>query len=560
MDSNIKEKILKGEEYSYFDKELNNLRTECKLKCFQYNCIFKENQKEFIKSIINVKTDNYYINKKFDCHFGKNIFIGDNFYSSFNLTIIDDNLVIFGDNIYIGPNCIFNTIKIPLDQNKRAKRIICSNEIKIGNNVYFEGAIIISNGISIGNNVIIKANSIIDKNIPDNCLVEGNPCKIIQSNISFNFNNYIKNMINNELTNKNYIKARNICDEFNNINFENFEKTNNIIKQLFKSHKSLQLTQKAYIQNGNNTTIGEVFYTNYNFILIDSSEFNAGNNVFFAPNCIVNTNIIEYNETKKEYTIISKPINLGNNIWIASNVYIKGGISIGDNSTIGAGSVVISDIPNNCIVLGNPGKVFKKFDVVHNERIKNPNDKRSEKEISLNEELYFTGDEELTNDRIKSFKNNLIYNSLSPDKINERKNILKNHLGNIKNENFEIDNYFNIDYGYNFKIGNNFKSFFNLNILDENEINIGDNVTIGPNVSILCATHPIEDVKLRNSEFEYAKKISIGNNVWIKGNVVILPGIKIGNNVIIENGSIVTRNIPDNSYASGVPCRVLYQI
>ena len=107
---------------------------------------------------------------------------------------------------------------------------------------------------------------------------------------------------------------------------------------------------------------------------------------------------------------------------------------------------------------------------------------------------------------MKSFKNNLIYNSLSPDKINERKNNLKNHLGSIKNDNFEIDNYFNIDYGYNLKIGNNFKSFFNLNVLDENEINIGDNVKIGPNVSLLCATHAVEDIKLRNSEFEYVKK------------------------------------------------------
>ena len=97
------------------------------------------------------------------------------------------------------------------------------------------------------------------------------------------------------------------------------------------------------------------------------------------------------------------------------------------------------------------------------------------------------------------------------------------------------------------------------NILDENDINIGDNVTIGQNVSLLCVTHPVEDIKLRNSEFEYAKKIFIGN-VWIKGNVVILPGVKIENNVIIENRSIVTRNIPDNSYASGVPCKVLYQI
>ena len=149
-----------------------------------------------------------------------------------------------------------------------------------------------------------------------------------------------------------------------------------------------------------------------NFILIDSSEFTIGNNVFFAPNCIVNTNIIEYNESKKQYSIISKPIKIGNNVWIASNVYIKGGISISDNSTIGAGSVVISDMSNNCIALGNPAKIFKKFDIFHNERIKNLNDKRSEKEIFLNEELYFSGDEELTNDIMKSFKNNLIYNSL----------------------------------------------------------------------------------------------------------------------------------------------------
>ena len=74
-------------------------------------------------------------------------------------------------------------------------------------------------------------------------------------------------MINNELTNENFIKSRNICDEFNNTNFENFEKINDIIKELFKSHKSLQLTQKAYIQNGTNSSLGEVFYTNTKFYI-----------------------------------------------------------------------------------------------------------------------------------------------------------------------------------------------------------------------------------------------------------------------------------------------------
>ena len=557
------EKILKREEYIYFDKNLNNLRNECKSKCFKYNTSFKndpQKQITFLKTIINSKTDNFYINKNFFCNFGKNIFIGNNFYSSFNLTIIDENLVKFGDNIYLGPNCTFNTINTPLDKKKRGERLLSSNEINIGNNVYFEGSIKVLSGITIGDNSIIKAGSVIDKNIPNNSLVEGNPCKIIQSNISFNFKNYIQDMIYKELKDENYIKSKNICDEFNNTQFDNFEIINEKISKLFKSYKSLYLTQNAFIQNGNNSSVGETFYTNYNFILIDSENFSAGNNVFFAPNCTVNSNLIEYNELKKEFSIVSKPIKMGNNVWIASNAYIKGGVSIGNNSTIGAGSLVTSDIPENCLAFGNPAKVIRKFDIIHNERIKDKNDKRSEKEISLNEELYFTGDKELKNDRLKSFKIISIYNNiLNPTNILERNNILKNHLI-CKNEFFEIDNNFNVDYGYNVKIGRNFKSLFNLIILDENEVNIGDNVTVGPNVAILCAIHPIEDIISRNSELEYAKKVYIGNDVWIKGNTVILPGVKIGNNVIIENGSIITKNIPENSYASGAPCKVISNI
>ena len=562
MENEIKEKVLKGEEYNFFDKHLNNLRIKCKDKCFKYNTSHKiepQKQKDFIKTIINSKTDNFYINKNFMCNFGNNIFIGDNFYSSFNLIILDENLVKFGDNIYLGPNCTFNTINTPIDINKRREKKISSKEIKVGNNVYFEGSVVISNGITIGDNVIIKAGSQIDKDIPSNSLIEGNPCKIIKSHISFNFECYIKEMINKELNNNKFIQAKNICDEFNNAKFENYGITKDITSKLFKSFKSIFMTQKGNMQNGSNSSVGEKFYSNYNFVLIDSADFSAGNNVLFAPNTTVNTNTIEYNKDKDEFSIESKPIKIGNNVWIASNAYIKGGVTIGDNSTIGARSVVVSDIPENCVAFGNPAKVYRKFEVFHKERNKDPNDKRSEKEISLNEELYFTGEEELGNHRLKSFKINSIYNNIiSPQNILERNDIVKNHL--MINEDFEIDNNLNVDYGYNVKIGKNFKSFFNLVLLDENEICIGDNVTFGPNVTILCATHPIEDIISRNSELEYAKKVSIGNDVWIKGNTVILPGVKIGNNVIIENGSLINKNIPDNSYASGIPCKVLNKI
>ena len=398
MNKEIMEKILEKEEYNYLDNNLNDIRLECKSKCYKYNTSLENNphvQQNFIKSIINTKTDNFYINKKFNCNFGKNIYIGDNFYSSFNLIIIDENLVTFGNNIYLGPNCTFDTLIIPIETNKRKKRLLSTNEIKIGNNIYFEGSIKISSGVTIGDNVIIKAGTIINEDIPNNSLVGGNPYKIIQSNISFNFKNYIQQIIKKELTEEIYLNSKKTCNEFNNSIFENFEIINHKISNLFKSYKSLYLTQNAYIKNGNNSSVGEVFYTNYNFVLLDFAEFIAGNNVFFAPNCTVNSNIIEFDESKKEFSIKPKPIKIGDNVWIASNVYIKGGVTIGNNATIGAGSVVDSNIPENCVVLGNPAKVFRKFDIIHKERIKDPNDKRSEKEISLNEELYFTGDEEL---------------------------------------------------------------------------------------------------------------------------------------------------------------------
>jgi maltose O-acetyltransferase len=90
-------------------------------------------------------------------------------------------------------------------------------------------------------------------------------------------------------------------------------------------------------------------------------------------------------------------------------------------------------------------------------------------------------------------------------------------------------------------------------------VTIGNNVLFAPNVSIYTAGHPLH-AELRNQDYEYAFPVTIGNNVWIGGNVVINPGITIGDNTVIGSGSVVTRDIPADVIAVGNPCKVLRKI
>lgn len=118
---------------------------------------------------------------------------------------------------------------------------------------------------------------------------------------------------------------------------------------------------------------------------------------------------------------------------------------------------------------------------------------------------------------------------------------------------------FYCDYGTHIEVGKNFFANYNCTILDVAKVKIGDNCQMAPNVAIYTAGHPIHPVS-RNSLYEYGKEVTIGDNVWIGGNVVICPGVHIGNNVVIGAGSVVTKDIPDWALAAGNPCRVLRQI
>ena len=180
---------------------------------------------------------------------------------------------------------------------------------------------------------------------------------------------------------------------------------------------------------------------------------------------------------------------------------------------------------------------------------------KSEKEKMISGKTYKAFGDELLAERQYAKEMIFDFNSLRPNQIDERNEILKRLLGKTKDKYF-IEPPFRCDYGYNIEIGENFYSNYNLIILDCAPVKIGDNVLIGPNVSIYTAGHPLH-YEIRNQEYEYAFPIIIGDNVWIGGNVVINPGVSIGENSVIGSGSVVTKDIPKNVIAIGNPCKVL---
>lgn len=182
----------------------------------------------------------------------------------------------------------------------------------------------------------------------------------------------------------------------------------------------------------------------------------------------------------------------------------------------------------------------------------------TEKEKMLEGKLYKAFGEELAGERQYAKELVFDFNGLHPGKIEERNDIIKKLFGKIGN-NFYIEPPFRCDYGHNIFVGENFYSNYNCTILDCAKVTIGDNVLFAPNVSLFTAGHPI-DYELRNAGLEYAFPISIGNNVWIGGGVIVTPGVTIGNNVVIGAGSVVTKYIPDNVVAVGNPCRILRKI
>ena len=182
---------------------------------------------------------------------------------------------------------------------------------------------------------------------------------------------------------------------------------------------------------------------------------------------------------------------------------------------------------------------------------------KSEKEKMLAGELYLASDDELLKERRHAKRLLRKLNITEYLVTKTAKTIIKELIPNT-GKNFYIEPPFHCDYGYNIHCGDNV--YFNVNcvVLDTMVIKIGSHVLFGPGVQIYAASHP-SDAETRKT-LEFSKPVTIGDNCWIGGGAIILPGVTIGDNCIIGAGSVVTKDIPGNSLAVGNPAQIIKKL
>ncbi|MCI8914148.1 MAG: sugar O-acetyltransferase [Lawsonibacter sp.] len=173
--------------------------------------------------------------------------------------------------------------------------------------------------------------------------------------------------------------------------------------------------------------------------------------------------------------------------------------------------------------------------------------------------LYLPGDESLQREQLQCMDRLFEFNQVRPSDL-ERKNALLKEMFAEIGEDCYIETPLRANWGgRHVHFGKNIYTNFNLTLVDDTHIHVGDYCQIGPNVVLATAGHPILP-ELREKGYQYNAPVRIGRNCWLGAGVVVVPGVTIGDNVVVGAGSVVTRDLPDNVIAVGNPCKILREV
>ncbi len=174
------------------------------------------------------------------------------------------------------------------------------------------------------------------------------------------------------------------------------------------------------------------------------------------------------------------------------------------------------------------------------------------------QKIYNYDDEKLAAEQTQCLETLYDFNQTRPREEGKRRDLMIKIFAEV-GENCYVEPPLQANWGIHTHLGNNVYANFNLTLVDDTHIYIGDDVMLGPNVTLATAGHPI-DPEIRKQATQFNIPITIGSNVWVGANTVVLPGVSIGENSVIGAGSVVTKDIPADVVAVGNPCRVLRPI
>jgi maltose O-acetyltransferase len=192
-----KEKMLAGKPYRAHDLELEEERYRARLLIHQYNQLTPGEtslQQKIIRGLVGTCGEQFVIEAPFRCDYGYNIHLGENFYSNFNLVILDCAEVRIGNNALIGPDVGIYTAGHPVHPDLRNQEYEFAFPVKIGNSVWIGGHVVINPGVTIGDNVVIGSGSVVTKDIPSGVIAMGNPCRVMREITEEDQKYYYKNL------------------------------------------------------------------------------------------------------------------------------------------------------------------------------------------------------------------------------------------------------------------------------------------------------------------------------------------------------------------------------
>lgn len=587
MTKSARELQREGLLYDVFDKELADIKDKTYglvSELAHTSSLEKDTVLGIVRKIIAKLGDNSVVIPPFRCDYGYNVFIGKHSYINYNCCFLDSAKVTIGDYVYMGPNCNIFTPCHPIHYELRWDNITeYALPITVGSHTWIGGDVTISPGVTIGENCVIGAGSVVTKDIPDNSFAAGNPCKVIRQ-ITEKDTEIVEKLTLNDDTKDNeykqdhgymyYVMDEKLRDKsaetirrveiLNKLSNSELHRRQEFLKT-FVHHVGENVTIQSpfHMEFGDHLSIGDNSFINYDCIMLNSGNITIGKDVLIGPKVSFYTPIHPFLASQREQWIEhAEPIIIEDNVWIGGSVTLTGGVTIGKNSIVGAGSVVINDVPANSVVIGNPAKVIRTLTDEDSKAYRaqlavQPQD-LSDMEKMMSQYWYNAMDAKMVKLRQDTNKKTEAYSRISINTLQYKDKMAKAIFKSF-GKNANLIPPFTCDYGMTVNVGEETIINHSAVFVDTNEINIGKHTLIGPKAGLYCAIHPF-DMKARAEGMEMAKPINIGDGAWLGGRVTVLPGVTIGKHSVIGAGSVVVKDIPDDVVAVGNPCRPIRKI